>query len=166
LARLPLTAVDWAGWAFFGFMATVVLTVIMVGAQLMGLSRLDFTLVLGTVFVEDPDRARLAGFFLHLAAGQFFAFLYAAGFALLGTASLLLGALFGLLHGIAALVLIVPLLPTVHPRMASDRTGPDFEVGLEPPGPMALNYGRLTPLVAMAAHLAYGAVLGGFLRPS
>jgi hypothetical protein len=158
--------VDWAGWAFFGFMATIVLTVIMVGAQLVGLSRLDFTLVLGTVFVEDPDRARLAGFFLHLAAGLAFAFLYAAAFALLGTSSLLVGAVFGLVHGIAALVLIVPLLPTVHPRMASDRTGPDFEVGLEPPGHLALNYGRLTPLVTMVAHVAYGAVLGGFLRPS
>jgi hypothetical protein len=160
-----MTRVDWAGWAFFGFMATVVLTVIMVGSQLLGLSRLDFTLVLGTVFVEDPDRARLAGFFLHLAAGQVFAFLYTAAFALLGTSSLLLGALFGLVHGIAALVLIVPLLPTVHPRMASERTGPDFEVGLEPPGPYALNYGRLTPLVTMVAHVAYGALLGAFLQP-
>jgi hypothetical protein len=158
--------VDWAGWAFFGFMATIVLTVVMVGAQLLGLSRLDFTLVLGTVFIEDPDRARLAGFFLHLAAGLVFASLYAAAFALLGTSSLLLGGLFGLVHGVAALVLIVPLLPTVHPRMASERTGPDFEVGLEPPGHLALNYGRLTPLVAMVAHAAYGAVLGGFLRPS
>jgi len=161
-----MTAMDWAGWAFFGFMATIVLTVIMVGAQLLGLSRLDFTLVLGSVFVEDPDRARLAGFFLHLVAGQAFAFLYAAAFTLLGTSSLLLGALFGLVHGTAALVVIVPLLPTVHPRMASERTGPEFEVGLEPPGHLALNYGRLTPVVAMVAHLAYGAVLGAFLRPT
>jgi uncharacterized membrane protein YagU involved in acid resistance len=160
-----MTRVDWAGWAFFGFMATVVLTVIMVGSQLVGLSRLDFTLVLGTVFVQDPDRARLAGFFLHLASGQVFAFLYTAAFALLGTSSLLLGALFGLVHGIATVVLIVPLLPTIHPRMASERTGPDFEVGLEPPGPLALNYGRLTPVVAIVGHLVYGAVLGTFLQP-
>jgi uncharacterized membrane protein YagU involved in acid resistance len=145
-------------------MATIVLTVIMVGAHLLGLSRLDFTLVLGTLFVQDPDRARLAGFFLHLAAGQVFAFLYAAAFALLGTASLLLGALFGLVHGAAALVLIVPLLPTIHPRMASERTGPDFEVGLEPPGPLALNYGPLTPLVTLVGHVVYGALLGSFLR--
>lgn len=156
---------DWVGWAFFGFIATVVLTVIKVGAHLLGLSRLDFTLMLGSALVRDPDRARLTGFFMHLLAGQFFAFLYAAAFALLGTSSVWLGALFGLVHGTATLVLIVPLLPTVHPRMASERTGPEFEIGLEPPGPLALNYGALTPLVTMVAHVAFGAVLGAFLRP-
>jgi hypothetical protein len=27
---------------------------------------------------------------------------------------------------------------------------------------MLLNYGRATPLVTIAAHLAYGAIVGGF----
>jgi hypothetical protein len=34
---------------------------------------------------------------------------------------------------------------------------------LEPPGLFALNYGGATPLVALGAHIVYGAVLGLFV---
>ena len=61
---------DWAGWATFGFAATVVLTTIMVAAQLAGRSRMDMPMMLGTLFVEDPDRARVVGFLIHLINGQ------------------------------------------------------------------------------------------------
>ena len=50
----------------------------MIAAQMAGLTRLDLPLVLGAVVTADPDRARVAGFFLHLAAGQVFALGYAA----------------------------------------------------------------------------------------
>src|SRR5213592_4185210 len=109
---------DWAGWATFGFVATVLLTGIMVGSQLLGLSRMDLPLMLGTMFVGDPDRARVLGFFIHLFNGQVFALLYASAFALIGWATWWLGALFGFVHGLTALTVIVPLLPGVHPRMA------------------------------------------------
>jgi hypothetical protein len=33
---------------------------------------------------------------------------------------------------------------------------------LQPPGFMALNYGRQTPVVTIAAHLLYGAIIGRF----
>jgi hypothetical protein len=36
---------------------------------------------------------------------------------------------------------------------------------LEPPGVLSLNYGIQTPVVALIAHVAYGAILGGFLQP-
>ena len=156
---------DWAGWATFGFVATVVLTGIMVASQLLGFSRMDLPLMLGTILVEDPDRARIVGFFMHLVNGQLFALLYMAAFALIGFASWWLGALFGLVHGLAALTIIVPLLPGLHPRMASERSGPELSAVLEPPGPMALNYGRQTAVFTIAAHVAYGAILGGFLTP-
>jgi hypothetical protein len=156
---------DWAGWATFGFVATVVLTGIMVASQLFGLSRMDLPLMLGTLFVEDPDRARVLGFLIHLVNGQVFALLYAAAFAILGRAGWWLGALFGLVHGLAALTVIVPLLPGVHPRMASERSGPELHTVLEPPGPLGLNYGRETLLFTVAAHVAYGTLLGAFLTP-
>lgn len=35
---------------------------------------------------------------------------------------------------------------------------------LEPPGLLGLNYGTQTPLVAIAAHLAYGVALGVLLE--
>ena len=61
---------DWAGWAVFGLLATTGLTALMIAAQLGGLSRLDLPLILGTVVTPDPDRARVAGFFIHLVVGQ------------------------------------------------------------------------------------------------
>jgi hypothetical protein len=151
---------DWAGWALFGLLATTALTAVMTAAQLAGLSRLDLPLVLGTLLTEDPDRARAAGFLIHLVVGQVFALGYAAVFALLGVATWWLGALLGLLHVSIALTVLLPLLPGWHPRMASHRAGPSSTAVLEPPGLLALNYGVQTPAVAIAAHVVYGAVLG------
>jgi hypothetical protein len=151
---------DWAGWALFGLVATAVLSVVMTAAQLAGVSRLDLPLVLGTLVVEDPDRARVAGFLIHLGVGQGFALGYAATFSLLGIATWWLGALLGLLHVGVALTLLMPLIAGVHPRMATDRAGPRSTAGLEPPGLLGLNYGGQTPAVAVVAHLAYGTALG------
>jgi hypothetical protein len=156
---------DWGGWITFGFAATVALTAILVGAQLAGRTRMDIPMMLGTIVVEDPDRARVLGSLMHLVNGQFFALFYASGFALLDLATWWLGGLFGLLHGIAALTLIIPLLPGIHPRMASDRTGPSHDVVLEPPGLFALNYGRATATVTLTAHAVYGSLLGILLTP-
>jgi hypothetical protein len=158
---------DWAGWAVFGLLATALLTALMIAAQLAGLTRMDLPLMLGTLFVEDPDRARVLGFFIHLANGQVFALVYAAVFALLDRTGALLGAALGLLHGALALTVLVPLLPGVHPRMASERAGPE-RVGamLEPPGLFGLNYGRQTAIVAAVAHVGYGALLGLTLQPA
>jgi hypothetical protein len=151
---------DWAGWALFGLLATAVLTALMIAAQLAGWTRLDLPLVLGTLATEDPDRARVAGFFIHLGIGQAFALGYAAGFALLDTATWWLGGLFGLVHVGLALTVLVPLLPGVHPHMASERAGPASRTVLEPPGLFGLNYGGETPFVAVVAHLAFGIALG------
>ena len=151
---------DWAGWALFGLLATAVLTALMIVAQLAGLSRLDLPLILGTVTTPDPDRARVAGFFIHVVFGQVFALGYAGSFVLLGRATWWLGGLFGFLHGTVALTILIPLLVGVHPRMASNRAGPKSTAVLEPPGLVGLNYGPQTPLVTIAAHLTYGIALG------
>lgn len=156
---------DWAGWATFGVAATVLLTGVMIGAQLAGWSRMDLPLMLGTMFVADPDRARLAGFVVHVGMGQVFALFYASAFALLGTATWWLGGLFGLFHGLAALTVLIRVVAGIHPRMASDRAGPEVGAMLEPPGPLGLHYGRQTPVFALVAHVAYGMTLGLFLSP-
>jgi hypothetical protein len=155
---------DWAGWMLFGLVATTALTAAMIAAQLAGLTRLDLPLLLGTIVTEDPDRARVAGFFVHLVIGEAFAFGYAASFALLHRATWWLGGLLGLLHAAVALTVLVPLLPGVHPRMASHRAGPASTAVLEPPGLLGLNYGTQTPVVATAAHVIYGIALGLLLK--
>jgi hypothetical protein len=151
---------DWAGWALFGLLATAILTSVMIVAQLAGWTRLDLPLLLGTMVTEDPDRARVVGFGMHLVIGEGFALGYAAGFALLDTATWWLGALLGLVHVAVALTILVPLLPGVHPRMASNRAGPASATVLEPPGLLGLNYGAQTPAVAIVSHLAFGIALG------
>ena len=156
---------DWSGWALFGLVATTILTAIMIAAQMMGLTRLDLPLLLGTLVTVDPDRARAAGFMIHLGVGQGFALGYAGTFALLGRATWWIGGLLGLLHAAVALTVLVPLLAGVHPRVASARAGPASTAVLEPPGLLGLNYGSQTPIVAVVAHLAYGIALGLLLRP-
>ena len=156
---------DWAGWAVFGLVATVALTAALITAQLAGLTRLDLPLVLGTMVTEDPDRARAVGFLIHLAAGQGFALGYATVFAVLVFANWWIGALLGALHVAIALTVLLPLLPGVHPRMASPRTGPAGTAVLEPPGLFGLNYGVQTPTVATVVHVVYGVVLGLLLAP-
>jgi hypothetical protein len=151
---------DWAGWALFGLVATAALTAVMISAQLVGLTRLDLPLALGTVFTEDPDQARVYGFFVHLGVGEGFALGYAAVFALRGQATWWLGGLLGLVHVGVALAVLVPVMAGVHPRMASERAGPSTTAVLEPPGLFGLNYGARTPLVAVAAHVVYGVALG------
>ncbi|HEX6222170.1 MAG TPA: hypothetical protein VF115_13850 [Acidimicrobiia bacterium] len=155
---------DWIGWVTFGLVATVILTAVLVAAQLAGLTRLDIPLMLGTLLTGDPDRARFFGFFLHLVMGQFFALFYVAAFAELGAATWWMGAGFGVIHAAVAGAVLVPLLPTIHPRMATERAGPASRTILEPPGLLALNYGWSTPLVTVAAHSVYGAILGLFLQ--
>lgn len=156
---------DWSGWAVFGFIGTLVLTGIMLGANLLGLTRMGMPLVLGSMVADDVDRARTIGAVLHVAAGMVFAFLYAIAFAVIGEATWWLGGLFGVVHGLAVLILLLPALPAVHPHMASDRTGPALGIRLQPPGPLGLHYGASTPVVTLLAHVSFGVVLGSFLSP-
>lgn len=156
---------DWAGWALFGLVSTAVLTAVLICAQLAGWTRLDLPLLLGTMFTEDPDHARAAGFAAHLVAGQAFALLYTAGFAVLGVATWQWGVLFGAVHAGIALTALVPLLAGLSPRISSPRAGLETRTVLEPPGLLAFNYGYQTPLVALMAHLAYGGLLGWLLEP-
>jgi hypothetical protein len=148
----------------WGLVATVVMTTILQGAQGLGLSRLSLPFLAGTFFTGDRRRAVIMGFVFYVAGGWLFAFLYFALFASLGLSTWWLGATAGLLHGLFLLVCGLPLLPYLHPRMASEYDGPSAMRQLEPPGFMGLNYGYRTPLTTLAGQAAYGAVLGGLAQ--
>src|SRR5439155_22202764 len=94
---------DWFGWGVYGLVATGALTAVMMSAQLAGWTRLDLPFVLGTIVTGDPDRARVAGFFVHLVNGQVFALGYTAAFAAAGRAIWWTGGVLGLVHGMVAL---------------------------------------------------------------
>ncbi|HEU4631866.1 MAG TPA: hypothetical protein VFS08_19100 [Gemmatimonadaceae bacterium] len=146
----------------WGFVATVVLTALMQGAQGLGLSRMSIPFVVGTMFTGHRGRAGAVGFLGHVVFGWLFALLYALAFESWQRATWWLGAGIGLLHGLVVLVALMPVLPGLHPRMASEQRGPEPTRALEPPGFLALNYGQRTPLVTLVAHVVYGAVIGAF----
>jgi hypothetical protein len=146
----------------WGFIATLVMTIVLQGAQGLGLSRLSLPFLAGTFFTGDRRRAVIIGFALYVTGGWIFAFLYFLLFTSLGAYTWWLGLATGLLHGLFLLVAAMPLLPFIHPRMASEYDGASALKQLEPPGFMGLNYGYRTPLTTLAGQALYGAVLGGF----
>jgi hypothetical protein len=158
---LPVQA-NWGSAALWGMAATVVLTGIMALAHGSGMTRLNLPYLLGSIVTEQRDRARSIGLLLHLVVGLLFALLYVAAFESWGRATWWLGAVIGVIHSIFLLTAIAAALPGLHPRMGSETRGPSPTRYLEPPGFLILNYGTRTPLVVIAAHLAFGAVLGGF----
>src|SRR5712691_7950991 len=149
----------------WSFVATLFLTGLLSASQGLGLTRMNIPYMLGTMLTPDRDRAKLSGFFLHFLNGWGFAFLYTAAFESWRRSGWWRGAAIGIVHGLFVLVAGVPLLPALHPRMASEQHGPTPTRQLEPPGFMALNYGARTPLSVMLAHIVYGAILGAFYKP-
>jgi uncharacterized membrane protein YagU involved in acid resistance len=152
------------GALLWGFVGTVVLTGLMSASQGLGLSRMSLPYMLGTLFTADRDKAKLVGFGVHLLNGWLFAFVYAAAFESWRRASWWRGMLIGFVHGSFVLLAGMSLLPGLHPRMASEQHGPTPTRQLEPPGFLALNYGRRTPVSVLVAHLVYGTILGAFYR--
>src|SRR5215211_4260944 len=155
---------NWGGSLLWGCVSTVVLTSILAGSQGLGLTRINLPFMLGTMFTPDRDRAKLIGFGMHFVNGWIFASTYAAAFESWRRATWWLGAAIGLVHALFVLVAAMPLFPAMHPRMASELEGPAPTKQLEPPGFMALNYGRRTPISVILAHLLYGGILGAFYR--
>jgi hypothetical protein len=116
----------------WGFAATVALTALMAVSHGMGLTRMSIPFLLGTILT--PNRV----------------------------ATWYIGAGIGFVHAVFVLAVGMPILPGLHPRMVSEYYGPTPNRQLQPPGFMALNYGRQTPAVTIVAHMLYGAIIGAF----
>jgi len=150
----------------WGVVATIVLNTIMATAQGFGISRMSLPFMIGTVFTDNRDRAQIIGFFCSFIIGWGFALLYAFIFESLQIATWWLGLAISFIHWLFLFSAVMPLLAHLHPRIANEHIGPEPTRMLEPPGFMALNYGRRTPLVALAAHLCFGLILGACYRLS
>lgn len=154
--------VSWGSFLLWGSVATALLTLLMAGAQFRGYTRMSLPFMLGTMLTPDRDHAAFAGLGAHFVVGLAFALPYVLIFESWGRATGWAGTAIGAVHAGWVLLVLMPALPGIHPRMASERSGPTPTRQLEPPGFLGLNYGRRTPLVALAAHLVYGALLGAF----
>jgi hypothetical protein len=156
--------VNVGGWLLWGFVGTIVLTTLMSWSQGAGLTRMSLPYMLGTMFTPSRDRAQLLGFGLHFVNGWMFSLLYVLAFQSWHRATWWLGAGVGLIHAAFVLTVGMRIAPGLHPRMASEQQGPSVTRQLEPPGPLARNYGYRTPLSLVTAHVIFGAILGGFYR--
>jgi len=156
--------VNWQSWLLWGFVSTVLLTTMEAGSQGLKLTRMNLPYLLGTMVTPDRDKAKLYGFFIHLVNGWIFSIVYVLAFQAWGVANWWRGVLIGIAHALFVLVVVVALLPGLHPRMASERHGPEASRDLEPPGFMARNYGISTPISVILSHAVFGAVLGAFYR--
>lgn len=147
----------------WGFGATVILTTIMVSSKYLGLTRIDLPFMLGTIFTGSRDKAVRIGFLSHVVMGWIFAFIYGIAFNIAELATWWFGLAIGFVHAAFVLTAGLQILSSFHPRMARPFQGPTPTRQLEPPGFLALNYGRGTPIATFLAHLIYGIVLGIFL---
>jgi hypothetical protein len=146
----------------WGFAATLVLTTVMTVSKHIGMTRMDLPFILGTMFTGDRNKAPWIGFLAHLAMGWLFAFIYGAAFESSGLSNWWFGAMIGVVHAGVVLSVGLQVLNAIHPRMARPFQGPTPTRQLEPPGFLALHYGKGTPIVTFIAHLIYGGILGFF----
>ena len=112
-----------------GLVATAVMTLLMYTAPRMGMPKMDIIGMLGSMFSSDKGTARIIGLVVHFMMGVVFAivytYLWSAG---LGSASLLWGLIFGLAHGIVAIV-TMPMMVRMHPRPPAMEGGPKTMIG-------------------------------------
>lgn len=148
----------------WGFIASAVMITILQGSQSLGWSRLNLPFLIGTLFSGDRGRALILGMTVYLLGGWGFALLYFWVFAQIGHGSWWFGAALGFVHSLVLITVVLPLLPVIHPRMASPYDGPGSPRRLEPPGPFGLNYGGRTPLTTVVAQTLYGLILGAAWR--
>ncbi len=156
---------NWGSWLIWGFAGTVVLTTVMSGSQGLGLTRMNLPYLLGTIFTPNRDRAKVYGVVLHILNGWMFSLVYVAALHASGLFTWWFGAAVGLVHGVFVIVVAMPVLPGMHPRMASEIQGPTVVRQLEPPGFLGRNYGIRTPISALVAHVIFGGIIGAFYSP-
>jgi uncharacterized membrane protein YagU involved in acid resistance len=150
--------------ALWGLIATLLMTTVLEASRGFGFSRLSLPFLIGTFFTGHRRFAVILGFVLYTIGGWLFAFVYFLLFASVGIYTWWFGALAGLVHGAFLLTSALPLLPFVHPRMASEYHSATSIQQLEPPGFLAMNYGFHAPLSTLIAQTLYGATLGGFAQ--
>lgn len=144
----------------WGLIATVAMASILQASQGLGFSRLSLPFLLGSAFSANRSTATVLGFVLYVIGGWLFAGLYFLFFTTVGIYTWWLGVIVGVIQGAFLLVCAIPLLPYVHPRMASEHHGVTMRRQLEPPGFMAMNYGYQTPFTTLFAQAVYGGVIG------
>ena len=136
-----------------GAVGTAALTLMLALAPQLGSPALNFPLWDGTFFTLNLTWAVVLGYAVHFAIGMSLAVLFQRTvLPRYGSEAWLKGAAFGFLVWLTLMVAGFPLFDVLDPLAAN---------GLLPsPGFFALGLGPTAPVMLLAAHLIYGAVVG------
>lgn len=148
-------SVNVLGVVVAGLAGTLGLTVVMLLTTAMGVARLNFPMLLGSMFTRPGPAALATGLLWHFMNGVVFAALYALAFAALSIApSWSSGAAFGVVHTILGGVLL-GLVGTVHPLIRKGQ--------MPAPRAFGTRYGARGVVVLLVSHLVFGAIVGALL---
>ncbi|RKF12734.1 hypothetical protein D6850_16820 [Roseovarius spongiae] len=150
----------WPAITLWGLIASGAMATVLEGSRLLGFSRMSLPFLFGAFFTMRRARAMVLGYVAYLLGGWVFAVLYALVLEMTGGGSWWAGGLIGLAHGVFLVTVFLPLLPFVHPNIATHYDGPSALTRLEPPGPFGLNYGHATPVTTLAAQVLFGVLFG------
>lgn len=150
----------WVYILLWGFIGTCGISLVQEGCQGLGFSRMSFPFLTGAFFTGNRRMAEAIGFVIYIFGGWLFAIFYGLVFESLHAANFWIGGVIGLLQGLFNLAVLLPLLPSFHPRMASPYDGPEASRRIEPPGFFALNYGERTPFIHIVGQIVFGIIVG------
>jgi hypothetical protein len=153
VATLGWDAISWLGALIWGLVAGAVMLLAIMMGRGMGMTRVDFLDLLGSMFAPAHSRrSRAIGLVIHEVDSVLLAAAWAYGVAMAGLpANWLTAMVWGALLWVLSLI-VMTSIGGVHPAI---RSGTE-----EDPGTAAANFGPLTPLGSLMGHLVYGAVLG------
>lgn len=146
-----------------GFAATLVMTPLMQMGAAMGMTRMNMTVMLGSMFRRDADSARRIGTALHFMNGIVFGLAYALVWWALDPAienAWWIGPIFGAVHSVVAMVMM-PVMSGMHPRVEGrGETTEGSDVVLPRFGFGGTGFGAMTPVGVLMGHLVFGLVWG------
>ena len=132
-----------------GVVGTIVMSMIMVMAPKMGMPKMAIWEMLGSMFNKNGNN--VLGWVIHFMMGVIFAIIYAALWAAgIGSATLLSGVIFGVVHFLIA-GLMMGGMPMMH---AGIKAGT-----VKAPGVLMLNSGVMGLMGGLIGHVIYGLVV-------
>lgn len=140
-----------------GFVGTVAMTGVMMMGRASGMTSMDMPLMIGGMLTDDESKARRLGMAVHILmmGTVVFGTIYGLLFTALDSDAVLTGLVIGVLHGLVFGVMVLPMMPALHPRMKVSSDG----FHLEKPGVLGVSYGKGTALGIVMAHAVYGLVV-------
>ena len=137
-----------------GILGAGVMSGVLAAARASGITEINLELMLGSLITRDADPGTwVLGFALHLLLGGFIGMAYAAGFRAIARSGWMIGAIFSVIHWFISGVAL-GMLGALHPaprRFAH-------------PGYFGTDLGARSFFVLLAAHLAYGILVGWIYR--